>query len=480
MPTPTPARRTTLLLALAAATLAVLAVVLPATTTTTLAKTVSGRVTAENSKTYNLGKFTFRPPGEAIINGRITYRAEAAGHLYIFQDTEWDKYHSNSDDCTRMSAATSKLEIGRVTPQPTDHDVGKGLLYSQVDTENPSENVWTFRWTIDHRMRPYGYYLVYADCTPYHTGKGSRYKVIGYDVSFLNPGEDHFPADEYGLLTLYVLSFLALVGYGVYAVVVTPGAFADGRDDSRPPGMVTVLVTIAYVTEIFSLSSEIMHLWYYSSNGYGVFAFDFLSEILEGVSQIMIAYLLIAFACGWTIIEGAVTAKHQTPINPEALGEDHVATVFMFFIVLITFVLQLLNKVVLHDDFTKFHDYESWPGFIHVGVRAALASLFTYQVGQTISYQSRGGARAGSTKLLFIRRLALLGGLWFWCFPFLVALATVFAHYLRHRLVTGGVLVLQTGSLVLLAQQITRHTSSYARVNVSSSGAVLPGAFKAA
>lgn len=122
----------------------------------------------------------------------------------------------------------------------------------------------------------------------------------------------------------------------------------------------------------------------------------------------MIAYLLLSLACGWTLVEGAVTSKSSSPINPEALGEDHPATMFIFALVILTIILQLLNKLILFDDFTKFHDYESWPGFLLVFVRAVLSGVFSYQIRQTIKYQIKsrgGGGRVGA----FMSKLEVLG-----------------------------------------------------------------------
>jgi len=465
------------LLALVAA-LALLIAELPHPAT---AKLVTGRVSMEQGKVYELGKFSFRPPGEATVTGSVTFRSEARGALYLFVDTVWDSYRSETDACLRVKHATATLPIGTESGWEM---AGRGVLRSSVGRAGSvaGESRWEFTWNIEHFVRTYGYYLVLADCgeKPWH---GARFRSVKYEVSFLNPGGDQFPADEHGLFTTYLLAFLGLAAFGTYSILAKPGTFVDGYFErhagGRAPSMARVLVTIAYVAELCSLASEIVHLWWYASNGYGIFAFDFFSEFLEGFSQTALAYLLIAFACGWTLIEGALPTKHAGPINPDALGEDSAATIFFFFIVLLTFVLQLLNKIVVFDDFTKFHDHETWAGFAHVLVRTGLAVTFSFQIYNTISYQSRRGG-GGSRGVRFLRTLALLGGLWFWCFPLLVVIASLFAHYLRHRIVTGGVLVLQSSSLVLLVRQITNQSSAYAKANVGGGGAALPVSQKGA
>lgn len=48
---------------------------------------------------------------------------------------------------------------------------------------------------------------------------------------------------------------------------------------------------------------EIIHLTLYSYNGYGSFVCDFFSDLIEGVSQLIITYVLLFIANGWTVIQ---------------------------------------------------------------------------------------------------------------------------------------------------------------------------------
>merc|ERR1712196_200285 len=96
-----------------------------------------------------------------------------------------------------------------------------------------------------------------------------------------------------------------------------------------------------------------------------------------------------------------------------------------------------------------------------------------YSLHQTISLQSR---RGGAALLGFLRRLMLLGSIWFLVFPVLVFISSFVAHYLRHFLITGGVLTLQSVCLVLLAFQFVSQGSQYFKVSTLQESGVLPGA----
>lgn len=171
------------------------------------AKHVEGTVSITSGKVSPLGKFSFRPEGTSTISGTVNYRGEDRGSLYVFMDTEWNDYHSNSDDCSRMQKATAQIPIGHYGKHMS---TGKGQGHAEIKEENGMKQ-WTFDWEIEHRMRTYGYFLVIGDCSAAHGGK--RFKSVTYSIDFFNDHKDHFPSDEHGLFTTYILVFLVLIGY---------------------------------------------------------------------------------------------------------------------------------------------------------------------------------------------------------------------------------------------------------------------------
>ena len=370
-----------------------------------------------------------------------------------------------------MQKASASIHIGR-----SDFE-GKGWVAKQ-ETKALGGNAFefTFAWQIEHFVRTYGYYLVVADC---HPAPRHRFHQMEYEISFYNHMTDHFPADERGLPSLYFLCFLSLGGYGLHQIIqayrgvnTVASPFFAGLSSGPPPAATTLLI-FAYCCQFISVFFELLHYWWYAHDGHGLFVIDFGSEALEGISQTALAYLLLAFAGGWTLVEGTMASKKDGMINPDALGDDHPSTVFLGFMSIITFVLQLLNKLIMFDEFSKFHQHDSWPGFLLVMGRTALAVFFTYQLYQTIQYMTK--RKAGKNhSLQFMRSLAFFGGLWFWVFPVLVFVSSVFAHYLRHRIVTGGTLLLQTICLIVLTHQVFQESSAYSKASLHR-GVVLGG-----
>ena len=53
--------------------------------------------------------------------------------------------------------------------------------------------------------------------------------------------------------------------------------------------------------QIFAILLQVLHLWTYSYNGYGIVIFDVLSKVIQGLSETIISMLLILLACGWKV-----------------------------------------------------------------------------------------------------------------------------------------------------------------------------------
>lgn len=97
--------------------------------------------------------------------------------------------------------------------------------------------------------------------------------------------------------------------------------------------------------------------------------------------------------------------------------------------------------------------------------------FFMYAFQHTISRMKRSSHRA----IGVMRRLQIAGSLWFWSYPLLYVIAGFFAHYLRHFVVTAGVLLTQTCCLLSLAYQFISTKSTFSKYSSVSAGDVLPG-----
>jgi hypothetical protein len=51
-----------------------------------------------------------------------------------------------------------------------------------------------------------------------------------------------------------------------------------------------------------------------SQNGFGSFLMDFVSELSEGLSSLLISFVLICLACGWTLVESEGDARKTNAV----------------------------------------------------------------------------------------------------------------------------------------------------------------------
>ena len=165
--------------------------------------------------------------------------------------------------------------------------------------------------------------------------------------------------DEFGLPRTYLLVFLLLSGFGGYAAFLL---FQHYEDQGKKVHLVVKLLSIAYVMQLVSVFFELVHLWFYKSNGVGLLGADLLSEMLEGLSQTTISFVLICLASGWTLVDVDEDAARPNSVgtllrNPSTLLSGANAVVFgLIMLVALTMVLQqvdpplpvsTLRKVVL-------------------------------------------------------------------------------------------------------------------------------------
>jgi len=112
---------------------------------------------------------------------------------------------------------------------------------------------------------------------------------------------------------------------------------------------------------------------------------DFYSEILQGLSELLIQFILVSLAFGWTIIPntGEQGGFFKALAKPyEIFKQISKASVFVGGLAVVQFSLELCGRMY-EDDFNQFHDHEHWPGFTLMMLRVALAGLFIYGVRTT-------------------------------------------------------------------------------------------------
>ena len=208
-----------------------------------------------------------------------------------------------------------------------------------------------------------------------------------YSLLFMN-GDSQLPADEDGMrhINLFILVAMALYGavyfYNLY----------ERWTRLKQGHLITLIFMLAYFLQALSVLCEVWHLSRFIRDGKGLrwrhtwFALDFVSAVAQGASELIISFVLIALAFGWTLglqsqepVAGALGKLLAGFQRPGQLLRGLRSPAAVLLLVLATVQVVLLAKGrTFEEDFNNFHDFEHWPGMALIGMRVALCAFFVY------------------------------------------------------------------------------------------------------
>eukprot|EP00457_Paulinella_chromatophora_P005492 gb/GEZN01005509.1/.p1 GENE.gb/GEZN01005509.1/~~gb/GEZN01005509.1/.p1 ORF type:complete len:474 (-),score=86.44 gb/GEZN01005509.1/:374-1723(-) len=327
------------------------------------------------------------------------------------------------------------------------------------------ENKQTGRIHIDWPVYPqevtHYWYAVVADCWleeyPAHPPS------LAFTITFMN-GASHLPADEKGMQTFMGITLLVLLAVAVVFVVQA------GRNykNSGQVHLAVLVLGAALSLEFLSVFCEFLHLRKYARDGKGYrwqtswMALDFLAEVFQGESELVLSLLLIFVSFGWTLMEKSNFQPFQN-VNKKSV-------LFSLLLLLLQICLEVASRQ-FEDDFNQFHDHEHWPGMVFLGLRVLLCGLFWYGTRCTLQNSSK------PTSQKFLFKLRLLGCVWFLAFPCLVLVQPFVSPHMRHFVVTTGSISSQIVAMSLLGFLLTSSSTEYFKVSsLRQMGDILPGA----
>ncbi|KAK3280944.1 hypothetical protein CYMTET_11235 [Cymbomonas tetramitiformis] len=401
-------------------------------------------------------KFSFSEGTKGLIRGNFS--AIDGGENYfegkphdlrilLLDDEHWPAYsHASWTMQGQGSLCVERLRMAnwqkRITPQSVGGHpmlVNRHMGAAEFEMEVPTKG----------RTRTHYWYAVVVDC--FLEEYDAHPPPVHFDMFFYN-GKSHLPADERGMPTTYGVVLVATVGFLGFVCNVMLSQYKKVGQVH----LIVLLLGVAVALQTFSHMAELTHLLVYMRNGKGLkwrhswIPMDFFAQMMLGMSELVIQFVLITLGFGWTLI-GAAGADNHTPMLG-ALGRvlstggaTKMRTVFFSLVAGAQVILMYMGRKY-EDDFNQFHDFEHPPGYALMAVRVTLCLLFVLGVYGTIK------GNLGEKVKSFELKLLVLGVVWFLAFPFLVVVLTpILEPYNRHPAVTGGSIVLQSVALGLMS-----------------------------
>jgi len=209
-----------------------------------------------------------------------------------------------------------------------------------------------------------------------------------------------------------------------------------------------LILNIAIFMEAISILLEWLHLWLYSVNGSGSFVLDLLSQAAGIFAQFVMTLLIIMIASGWSIDYYKIEELDLYIPLALMIGVFHVIIVG----------IGRIND----DDPTKFHDYESIPGWIIMAFKLIFFFVFIFFAHRTYS-----NAGNNAEKKEFFVRFSILGTIYLVALPIIVITSTMFvAPYVRNKVIVLGTLTLQIGASIIMTYLLSSKKSKYHAVSM--------------
>lgn len=434
--------------------------------TTVSAKKVTGsfRLSGEKSEIV-LTNFAVVPEGGMLsINfttGSIMYEEDQALRLRLYRDVEWPQFQK------ALTCADKVLFAKQENPVTFDYKNGEWKtnrpIRLQIRNSDPEEKA---------TYRPHYWYVVIDDCSlELGYQRDDKVPIMHYELEIFNVvpvgnnqkskqkeevfNQTHLSADEFGLVSLHVVTMLLSVVVVIYLLFHV--VYNMTQRKSLHAAILWILVAAAL--NILSSGFEVVHIRIYDSNGIGSYFIDALSAHCEALCDASLVLFLLLIGAGWTLPSDVITVNPNESVVQKLvtdLGKPRKTTGVVTCMVLAFHVGLAQWGRTYNDDFESYHNLDHLPGRILMLFRVFCALMLTVA---TIQTRNKCTIRHLQS---FYGTVAILGVGWLlslpllsWCCSWLVP------YYLQHPAVYYGAALLQSSSLLMFAWLVTSHSTTY-------------------
>ncbi|XP_034406012.1 integral membrane protein GPR180 [Cyclopterus lumpus] len=301
-----------------------------------------------------------------------------------------------------------------------------------------------YNQSIPRQSYPTTWQALYADrytcqenaVIPHHADLSFTLLMFNAD-SAGNPLE-HFSAEEAGLHSFY---FLLLLAYFI-ACCIYFRPLHQALRKGGPMHTVLKVLTTALALQGCSALCNYIHLARYSRDGTGIPLIGSLAEFWDMVSQVSMLYMMLSLCVGWTLSRGR---KPQS--RPLQWEQSRASTAVAVGGGVVQAALLLWEQYSESESqHHSYHAQQSLPGLLLIALKVGLALLLASVLYQIVSTER------STLKRDFYLCFSKGCFLWFLCHPVLFLLSAIFNEHQREKVVTIGVTLCQSISMVILYQ----------------------------
>ncbi|XP_069495869.1 integral membrane protein GPR180 [Ambystoma mexicanum] len=388
-------------------------------------KTLQGNFPAVSRGGQLLVSFIFHGD-KAVLTVKIDNVAAALAKestLHLFAEQEWNTL----PEITDVSSCTLRLSKARLTITLNETDLNQ---------------------TVSQVSGPQAWYVLYADTSTCEASQEVlNSEAVSFEITLLNPDAagnplDHFGADESGLHEFF---FLMVLAYFVTACIYVQSLWNSVKKGGPMHTVLKVLST-ALLLQAGSTLANYLHFYRYSRDGKGLPLMGSLAELFDIASQVEMLYLLLSLCVGWTL--GRIRKSPSKPLQwdstPTSTGIATVAVVAEGIL--------LLWEQFEDSTHHSYHSHHSLARTLLLVLRLFLALSLACGLLQMITVE-RSTLKRG-----FYITFAKGCLLWFLCHPILVATSFLLKEHQREKVITIGVILCQTASMVVLYRLFLSHS----------------------
>ncbi|KAG8452204.1 hypothetical protein GDO86_004121 [Hymenochirus boettgeri] len=373
---------------------------------------------------------------QALLRVKINNVAGATGResaLYLYEDEQWVQMHNSLEEYS----CPERLSLAQVTIPL-----------------NQSE----YNYTLPQMSYPKAWNVIYVDkFTCLTTYEEQKSNDVAFEVTLLNPDAagnpyDHFGADESGLHEFF---FLLVLVYFVAACIYIQALWQMIKKGG-PMHTVLKVLSIALLLQVVSALANYLHFSRYAKDGKGAPVVGIFAELCDIASEVQMLYLLISLCIGWTL--SRKKKSQGRPLQWDSTPTSTGVAVLAVTVQVILLVWELFEDTNHHS----FHTHQSLAEILLIALKIFLAISLACGLYQIINVER------SSMKLQFYITFAKGCFLWFLCHPCFVAVSFIFKEYQREKVITVGVILSQSVSMVILYRLFLSHSLYWEVSSLSS------------